>query len=256
MKNTANLSDLLYKSSVSKLGSDEHLQIAGMISSAKKFVIQKDSARNLREVLDADPIQFERNLDLVERPDSEIWYEWPIRTRTGHGGGDDARTGCLVAPHPADDRLSVVVTGWSDGKSARHAYAIGLFNTEILKNAAEFARKTRRQDRESSYTRILQTIGGTISPGFRDEIAILSEGSKKAIPAALRDGTAEVPFLLAILIASKCADGLQHRHGTKGALSLPKTKVRKDRRLMDALLRREREADIVDRLSAEPKWIP
>lgn len=203
------LADLLYESSMKNFGSDEHIQIAGLLKEASKNVIQKNAAAEIRNFLNNDPISIERNLHLIERPQSPVWYEWDLETRSGHGGGEHAKTGCLVTPHPFDPGLMLAVTGWStNGLDARHAFAVALFDTDSMRQASEFAKKQHNTSSIRSLTRIMSYIEVTMPPGFSDEIAILSDNDPLAHEKSYRDATAEIPFLFSLMVMEKVKGGL------------------------------------------------
>lgn len=219
MKQTR-LHEYLYKSTVSNLGSDEHLQIAGELANARKVLVDTEAAAKIRYLLDRDPWQFEKHFDVLERPSEPVWYEWGIKTRSGHGGTDEAKTGCLIIPHPASDDLLLIITGWSSGEpgQARHAYGVALVGVSHFHEIARKAKFTIQRNRETSLARILDGIEITMPSGFHDEISILSDNDPNAIEAALRDAAAEVPYLLAILISLKCDGGIKEEVSSDGEI--------------------------------------
>lgn len=203
------LADILYSSSMKNFGSDEHMQIAGLIKKAKKNVIEKNSALEIRHLLNRNPATIERGLKFIQRPAEPIWYEWGLETRSGHGGDENAKTGCLIAPHPFDDDLVLSITGWTtDGQNARHAFAIALFDTNSLTQLSKHAIGVRAGSPEASLSRIMSAIEVTMPPGFGDEISILTDDDPMAKQRSYRDATAEIPFLFAIMLFERCIGGL------------------------------------------------
>jgi len=205
------LADRLYQASVTRLGSEEHLQIAGFLREADRTVIAKDAALAVRDFVYEDPWQVECNLDLVERPTGPVWYEWPLETKAGHGGGDGATTGCLVLPYPGDEEAMAVVTGWDNGGNPRHSFAVALIDTALLANLAWGARNLYSDEREDSLARMMSVVTAGMPHGFSDEISILTDGDKDAVDAAMRDATAEMPFLMAMFVFLKAEGGLEIR---------------------------------------------
>lgn len=203
------LADLLYSSSMKNFGSDEHMQIAGLINEAKKNVIEKDTAIEIRRFLNENPAAIEKGLSYIQRPEKPVWYEWPLETRSGHGGDENARTGCLIAPHPADEELILAVTGWStDGTTARHAFSVALFDTGSMDQLSKLANSRTKTSPEASLARILSAIETTMPPGFGDEINILTDNDPMAHQRSYRDATAEIPYLLSIMLLERCNGGL------------------------------------------------
>jgi len=213
------LADRLYRSAVGALGSAEHLQVAGLLGEARRTVFDRQAALEVRALLDRNPWAFESNLDAIRPPSSPEWYEWPLETRAGHGGGDSAVTGCLVVPHPQEYGTIVVVTGWDDGSGmARHAYAVAIIDLAHLYEHAFAARTRFSRTPDESLERMMASVSVYMPNGFGDEIDIMTDGSREAREAAMRDATAEVPFLLALIVAlgSKggfvraCGEGAEH----------------------------------------------
>lgn len=203
------LADRLYRSTVGMLGSGEHLQIAGLLREASRTVICKEAALDLRAMLDADPWSIECNLDAILPPERAAWYEWPLGTRSGHGGGDQAVTGCLVAPHPEAEGVMTIVTGWQAGNGpARHAFAVSMVDLGQMYGLAWGARNRFSQSPDESIERIMSCVATHMPEGFADEVGILTDGSAEAVEAAMRDATSEIPFLLALLVAMRSNGGL------------------------------------------------
>lgn len=207
------LADRLYRSVAGAIGSGEHLQIAGLLREATRTVIDRDAASEVRKWLDGDPWAFECNLDVLTPPLSPEWIEWPLETRSGHGGGDEAVTGCLVAPHPDDPGLVTFVTGWASAPGpARHSYAVAMADLGHLYELAWGARQKFSRVPEESIERIMSCVTVSMPRGFEDEIGILVDGfpgaAETAMKAAMRDATAEIPFVMALVVAMRSRGGL------------------------------------------------
>lgn len=224
---TGILADRLYRSIVGMLGSDEHLQIAGLLSRATRIVVEREAALTVRDHLDRNPWAFECNLDVIRPPEGPEWIEWPIPTRSGHGG-EEATTGCLLVPHPEERGVAMVVTGWDrEGAPARHALAVASLDLEQLYELAWNARNRFSRTPDESLERIMSCISVTMPEGFRDEISIVIDDqteATEAIEAAMRDATSEVPFALALAIAIRSKGGLSLSEGdghTVASLAAP-----------------------------------
>lgn len=253
------LAEMLYTSSMKNFGSDEHLQISGLLNDAQKNVIDLDAAIEIRHFLNRNPLVIEQSLHFIERPTSPVWYEWGLETRSGHGGNEHVKTGCLVVPHDFDEHLMLVVTGWSeDGISARHAFAVALFDTETLALLAKSARgrSHSHSSNEASLSRIMSHINVTMPSGFGDEIDILTDNDPFAKERSYRDATAEIPFLLAIMILEKTRGGLTSKidkNMTRKSLSPPIAKNR-FRKIVDRLVRSETNFITPRSTRSQPVW--
>jgi hypothetical protein len=151
------------------------------------------------------------------------------------------KTGCLVVPHEFDEHLMLVVTGWTeDGINARHAFAVSLFDTETLAVAAKIARTRKKPTNAESLSRIMKYINVTMPSGFGDEINILTDSDPFAKERSYRDATAEIPFLLAVMLLEKTKGGL-HGEMVDGA-----TKQKLSRPLNKGIFRR-----VLDKISHE-----
>jgi len=203
------LADKVHRFCCDAIGAPEHLQIADNLMSARKHVLTSDAARSLRAALDDAPWAFERNLDLIERPPGPEWFEWPLPTRAGHGGGAKALTGCLVLPHPDIDTVVTMITAWvGEKRIARHSYGAAMVDLTDLKGAAYHARNGYSEIAEESIERIMGQIGLAVPLGFQDEISIMFNRSEGAMEGVLRDSSAEIPFVLALMLARKAKGGL------------------------------------------------
>lgn len=232
------LADKVQRFARDAIGAPEHGQIAELVGEAKRFRLSKIAALDIRRKLYDDPATFERNLDALARPNGPEWYEWPLETRSGHGGGDRALTGCLVLPHPEVETVVTFVTGWIGDKAiARHSYGTAMVDLNDLGRHAFEAREFYSDTPAESVERVMQQIGVAVPLGFQDEIAILFDRSESAMEAALRDASAEIPFVLAVLVAMKCEGGLVGTPGvgcTELAFATP-PKPGLGQRLSDAL---------------------
>lgn len=251
------LADMLYKSSMKNFGSDEHMQIAGLLKDSKKNVIDTQSAIEIRHLLNNDPHAIERGLNFIQRPKSPVWYEWGLETRSGHGGNQHVKTGCLITPHEFDENLMLAVTGWStDGVDARHAFAVALFDTETMTQVAKIARSRKNSSANASLSRIMSCIEVTMPPGFNDEIDILTGSDPFAKERTYRDATAEIPFLLAIMLLEQSKGGLsgtQTENVTHQALS-PSPKKGRIREFFDNVRQRENYISTPKGKGSSPVW--
>lgn len=208
-KDEGMLADKVYRFSCAAIGASEHLEIADNINKATRFKLTRRAATIIRDTLDRFPWAFERNVDLIDRPSSPMWLEWPLETRAGHGGGDKAVTGSLLIPHPDIDTVITAVTAWIGSKRiARHSYGVAMVDTGDLAQHAFNARKYYSTVTHESIERMMEQIGLAVPLGFQDEIGIMFNRSEGAMEAVLRDSSAEIPFVLATLIAMKAEGGL------------------------------------------------
>jgi hypothetical protein len=208
------LADKVQRFARDAIGAPEHAQIAELVGSAKRHRLSKDAALDIRRRLYGDPTTFERNLDALTRPDGPEWYEWPLETRVGHGGGDRAVTGCLVLPHPDVETVLTFVTGWVGDKAiARHSYGTAMVDIGDLAKHAFEAREFYSSTPVESVERVMEQIGVAVPLGFQDEIAIMFDRSEAAMEAVMRDASSEIPFMLAVLVAMRCEGGLVSKDG-------------------------------------------
>lgn len=206
------LADKVQRFARDAIGAPEHAQIAELLGEARRHRIGKPAALEIRRRLYADPATFERNLDAVVRPSGPEWYEWPLETRAGHGGGDRAVTGCLVLPHPDVESVVTFVTGWVGAKAiARHSYGTAMVDLNDLQKHAYEAREFYSSTPVESVERMMEQIGVAVPLGFQDEIAIMFDRSESAMEAVMRDASSEIPFMLAVLVAMRCEGGLEAR---------------------------------------------
>ncbi|WP_327210994.1 hypothetical protein [Rhizobium leguminosarum] len=208
------LADKVQRFARDAIGAPEHAQIAELVGSAKRHRLSREAALAIRRKLYDDPATFERNLDVLTRPEGPEWYEWPLETRAGHGGGDRAVTGCLVLPHPDAETVLTFVTGWVGDKAiARHSYGTAMVDVGDLAKHAFEAREFYSSTPGESVERVMEQIGVAVPLGFQDEIAIMFDRSEAAMEAVLRDASSEIPYMLAVLVTMRCEGGLVGNEG-------------------------------------------
>lgn len=196
---SSNLSDNLMK----RVGADQHLEIAGFIREADKSVLDAKAGETVRNLWSKSPWTVESNLDLVNWPDRPTWYEMPGLPKN-LGEGDQAVLGFLILPHPAVPGLYQVVTCFETAEiAARHCYAMAYIDVASLSDNAVRARRFYSKIPTESAERIMMQIGVSISDDFRDELMIMEDDREEVIDAVMRDATADVPILLAILVAAE-----------------------------------------------------
>jgi len=208
------LGERMSSASARALGAEEHLQIALLFRKARQHVVDRDAAEAVRRSLNDHTWSVESNLDLLPKPDGPVWFEWPLPTRSGRGGGDIARTGCLVCPEPNGANYAVVVTAWEAEGPPEHSYGIAVIDFDELPIRATAARRFYSKDPHESIERMMAGIGVFVPTGFADEIKILvgADGDPKAATeAAMRDATSEIPFLLALMLSLNVSGGLETR---------------------------------------------
>lgn len=234
------LSETLLANLFQRLGSGQHLEIAGYIREAEKVVFAADAAKALRGLWAETPWTVESNLDMVTWPGQPTWYEVP-----GYLGniaeGEDPIVGFLLLPHPEEAGLYMVATAFqSSTVAARHCYAMALLDVAALTDNAIHARHFYSRTAEESIARIMSQIGVSISDDFRDELMITEDGREEVIEAAMRDATAEVPVLLALLTAEAAENGLIiDMSGTRSKVTaLPLPERSKFGRFTDRMTRR------------------
>lgn len=199
----------------------EHLQIADLIRRSSIHLVDSSAAKAARDVVMSNTLSIEKNLDLIELPDTPTWFEWPLPTRNGrpHSAAGDERTGCLIAPHPFDENLHLVVSSWEIEQVASHSYGIAIIDKRDLSALAEDARHRLFSSNEDSIARIMSMIVAFVPPAFRDEMIIISDGQDQTT-AALRDATADVPLMLTLLLLCKVKGGLVFKNGEDDTISV------------------------------------
>lgn len=202
------LSETLCANLFQRLGSGQHIEIAGYIRDAEKVVFSGSAAAALRGLWNESPWTVESNLDMVTWPGVPTWYEVP-----GYLGniadGEEPVVGFLMLPHPEEAGLYMVATAFqSSTVAARHCYAMALLDVASLTDNAIRARHFYSRVPSESVARIMSQIGVSISDDFRDELMITEDGREEVIEAAMRDATAEIPVLLSLLAAEAAENGL------------------------------------------------
>lgn len=202
------LSEALCANLFQRLGSGQHIEIAGYVRDAEKAVFSADATAALRRLWNDSPWTVESNLDMVTWPGTPTWFELP-----GYDGGiadgEEPVVGFLMLPHPEEDGLYMVATAFqSSTVAARHCYAMALLDVASLTDNANRARQFYSRTAAESVARIMSQIGVSISDDFRDELMITEDGREEVIEAAMRDATAEIPVLLSLLAAEAAENGL------------------------------------------------
>ncbi|MBY3151030.1 hypothetical protein HFO56_01130 [Rhizobium laguerreae] len=202
------LSEALSANLFQRLGSGQHVEIAGYIRDAAKTVFSADAAAAVRKLWADTPWTVESNLDLVTWPGAPTWYEIPGNL-AGVPSGDKPVLGFLMLPHPEEEGLYMVVTAFQTSAiAARHCYAVALLDVASLTDNAIRARHFYSKTPSESVERIMMQIGVSISDDFRDELMITEDGREEVVEAAMRDATAEIPLLLSILAVEGTENGL------------------------------------------------
>ncbi len=203
------LCDRLYEVCAASKLAPEHLEIAGLVKEARRYVVEEGPASAVREELDQRCWTIESNVDLIEWSADPVWIEWHLPSRAVERQGLKARTGCLISPHPEHEELIAVVTAWEDPEtdSVHHSYSTALIDLERLHEHAHMARKYSKVS-DDSFERLISLIGITLSDGFRDELVLRHKGNVGIIERTMRLGTAEIPFLLALLVTRQAQGGL------------------------------------------------
>lgn len=237
------LAGSLYKATAARTGAAEHLQVAGLLKEARRISVDREAASAIRDWVDSNPWAVEANLDAIAVPEGPLWLEWPLPTRAGHGGGEAARTGCLVAPNPEHQGLLAFVTGWDTGDGqGRHAFGVAVADLQGLYDLAWNARTRFSKAPAESLARMMSSVSASMPEGFADEIDILTEGSTEAREGILRDATSEMPMVLALLVAMGRPGGLALSAAESGeaATLSPAPGPGRLERLANLLFRRER----------------
>jgi hypothetical protein len=123
-------------------------------------------------------------------------------------------TGCLVLPHPDIDTMVTMITAWmGEKKIARHSYGVANVDLGDLSANAYNARNGYSDLAEDSIERIMEQIGLAVPLGFQDEIAIMFNRSEGAMEGILRDSSAEIPFVLTLMLAKQANGALVTTQG-------------------------------------------
>jgi hypothetical protein len=200
---SARLNEALFR----RAGSDQHIEIAGYLREAEKTVLDPTAADAVRKLRDEATWTVESNLDLVKWPGGPVWYEMPGYIMNLQEG-EDPRMGFLVLPHPQGGGIYMVVTAFSTASiEPRHCFAMSLIDAGALAENAYFARRYYSHAQDESLERLMGHIGVSISDDFRDELMITEDGREEVIEAVMRDATADIPLLLALMVAEASENG-------------------------------------------------
>lgn len=228
--------DALFK----RVGSDQHVEIAGYLKDAEKRVLDKTAGEAVRDLWRDSPWSVESNLDLVQWPTSPVWYELPGFLR-GVETGENPVMGFLVLPHPKGDGLYMVFTAFETSTiDPRHCFAVALLDAAAIMENAVGARRFYSQVPHECVERIMSQIGVSISPDFRDELMITEDDREEVIEAVMRDATADIPILLTIMAAESAENSftIDMQESGNTLCSLPKGKRGVIGRVLDKLERR------------------
>lgn len=234
------LSRNLYESLFKRVGSDQHVEIAGYLRDAVKTVFDETAAVAVRGLWEKAPWTVESNLDFVDWPSEPSWYEMPgyLRNVTA---GDSPKMGFLVLPHPEGGGHYMVVTAFETSSiEPRHCFAVALIDAVALAENAVKARRFYSKTNDESVERIMSLIGVSISPDFRDELLITEDEREEVIEAVMRDATADIPLLLTLMAARAAENGLMTDLNEEGGriVSLPKPQRTRLGKISDRLGRR------------------
>lgn len=204
---TGTLASRLRTACINAFDSGEHMQIAGLIKQARIHVVEDAVAWSAQNAVTEHLWSVERNLDLISLPDNPVWFEWPLPTRNGRScsGRGNERTGCLIARHPLDSQLHMIISAWELDQGPMHAYGIALIAESDLINLARQSKGLARSH-EESMTRIMSMIATFVPTAFQEEMRILSGGLDQT-ESAMRDATADIPYLLTLLLLCRAAGG-------------------------------------------------
>jgi hypothetical protein len=202
------LHDRICEVALASIGSVEHTQVGTLVRDARKMSFTREAAVAARDTLLARAWTVECNLDLVPGIGTPMWLEWPLPTVAGHGGGDLAVTGCLLAPHPADPETLVAVTGWFNGEDVGYSLAVSMVDTREIALMSYEARQDGDPGSHASLERILEHVHATLPPGFADEIETMTDATAD-LESVLRDATAEIPLALTLLLGTRAGGGLE-----------------------------------------------
>jgi hypothetical protein len=234
------LSEAVTTNLFQRLGSGQHIEIAGHIRDAAKTVFSAEAASAVRTLWSETPWTIESNLDLVTWPGRPTWFEVPGRLASVPED-DEAVIGFLLLPHPEEDGLYMVVTSFQSSTiAARHCYAVALLDVAAITDNAVRARCFYSKTPSESVERIMMQIGVSISDDFRDELMITEDGREEVVEAAMRDATAEIPLLLSILAVEAADNGMlvDYSETSSTVIALPLAERSRLGRLSDRMARR------------------
>lgn len=211
---TALLAESLQQSALSVMGAPDHLEIANLVSEAERNVLSDRARDRIGLVRDTAVWSVEHNLDTLTVPEKPFWVEWSGRPKFLPEG--EGRTGFLVAANTNFENVISIITAWDDGNGARHAYAVASIDLEQVYIHAYEARRFYSRVQSESLERIMSVVSVTMPEGFSQELSILTDGDSRVNEAAMRDATAELPFILAVIqcLSSPGALSLSVESGT------------------------------------------
>jgi hypothetical protein len=204
------LADRLYEVCAASKLAPEHLEIAGLLKQAERFVVDTATAAIIRDELDRRSWNIESNLDLIEWSADPVWIEWGLPARVVEQHQLPGKTGCLITQHPEHEGLMMIVTAWEDvaHDTVHHSYSTALIDLSITHDHARAARSRYTKDNDDSFERMISILGITQPDGFRDELVLRHKGNVGVIERTMRLGTAEIPYLFALLVACQAQGGL------------------------------------------------
>jgi hypothetical protein len=246
------LHEALYRACIDNPWSPDHKQIAGLLLTAERFIIDEQLAIDIDDEVERSPWNVESNTDLIDWPETPMWIEWPLAATIINEPGIGAATGVLICPHPDFPEVLMAISAWrKDGDAdANHSYAAAFLDKDKLRFTATVARSigTSRAPTKS-LQRLLDNIGVTISRDFQDELLLKFKDDDMVIAEALKSATGEIPFALAVLIL-RATDGLliektEKIDETENQIRLTKAVVETRPKRWYQFLRREEETGFV-----------
>ena len=197
------LYEALYRACIDNPWSPDHKQIAGLLLSADRLVVDEQLAIDIDDEVERSPWSVESNADLIDWPQKPLWIEWPLAATIIQEPGIGASTGVLICPHPDFPEVVMAVSGWRKNSDADgdHSYAAAFIDKDKLRYTAMAARSLgMSRSPAKSLRRLLDSIGVTISQDFQDELLLKFKDDDAVIGEALKSATGEIPFALALLI--------------------------------------------------------
>ncbi|MGH0003735.1 hypothetical protein ACQU0X_26970 [Pseudovibrio ascidiaceicola] len=190
------------------LGSPEHKSVTDELIHSEKFLLSIELHLSLLDVCRHHSYTVERNLDRITIPEKPIWIEWRAPMLTGHGGAENAVTGCLVAPDPNSVSGLFILTGWFDGTMARHSYATAHIDVNSIYGLARLSRRQLSVEHDEVMERIMSFVNLSLCASFEEELRILYPKQALPLDAVYRDASGEIPLCLAALIALNTSKGV------------------------------------------------
>jgi hypothetical protein len=201
------LADRLYASCFQRVGSDQHIELAGLIKEADRYSLSEDAAEDVRRHCADNPWGVESNMDLIDWPKRPLWIEWRGYLRNVERG-ENPLSGFLVLPHPEYENKFVVFSATETSEvRARHSYATAVLDTDQMAVHAWQARRFYSKTPDEALERLMSVINVTMSNDFRDEMLITNDYDATVIDSALRDASADIPFFLTVMVAMRARAG-------------------------------------------------